>query len=115
MCTCFFPAGDVVGGSDDEDDDEQPAKKARKSSGIGGASSSKPKPRSKSRGSSEGGDGGSKQLKGFAKPQRISEELAAVSGMPEMSRGTLMKWLYAYVKEHDLYVSCGGRGRGWGA
>jgi hypothetical protein len=30
--------------------------------------------------------------------------------MPEMSRGTLMKWLYAYVKEHDLYVSRGWRG-----
>jgi chromatin remodeling complex protein RSC6 len=96
-----------MGGSDDDDGEEQPAKKARKSSGSGGASSSKPKPRSKSGGSSEGGDGAGKQLKGFAKPQRISEELAAVTGQAEMSRGTLMKWLYAYIKEKDLYVGCG--------
>jgi hypothetical protein len=98
------------GGSDDDDAEQQPAKKARKSSGDGSASSSrpkpKPKPRAKSRGSSEGGDDGAKkELRGFAKPKRISEELAAVTGQPEMSRGTLMKWLYAYAKEKDLYVS----------
>ncbi|WIA29142.1 hypothetical protein OEZ86_011653 [Tetradesmus obliquus] len=94
----------MAAGSDDDDDDDaeqQPAKKARNSSGSGGASASKPKP--KPRAKSAGSEGGEKVLKGFAKPQRISEELAAVTGQPEMSRGTLMKWLFAYIKEKDLY------------
>lgn len=98
----------MAAGSDDDDDDDaeqQPAKKARNSSGSGGASASKPKP--KPRAKSAGSEGGEKVLKGFAKPQRISEELAAVTGQPEMSRGTLMKWLFAYIKEKDLYVSAG--------
>jgi hypothetical protein len=104
MCLCLADALQGHGGSSDDDDSEQqPAKKAR--SGSASSSKPKPRPRSKSRGSSEGGDGAKKELKGFAKPQRISDDLAAATGQAEMSRGSLTKWLYAYAKEKDLYVS----------
>ncbi|KAF6266659.1 SWIB/MDM2 domain-containing protein [Scenedesmus sp. NREL 46B-D3] len=97
-----FSRDAIMGGGSDDESEQQPAKKARTSGGAG-SSKPKPKPRAKAKGSSEGGDGAKKELKGFAKPQRISDELAAVTGQPEMSRGTLMKWLFAYIKEKDLY------------
>lgn len=69
-------------------------------------------PKRKKARSSKAADG-EKKLTGYAKPQKVSEELAAVTGEAEMSRGSVVKWLYAYAKEHDLFVSGQGTVDGW--
>lgn len=77
------------------------------------APASKPRPTKRPKKASSDGDGdddedegSGKKRKGtgYGKPLPLSDALAAACGKPEMTRGELVKWVYAYVKEHDLKV-----------
>ena len=46
---------------------------------------------------------------GFSIPKKLSEDLADICGVEEASRGTCMKYLFAYIKEHGLKDSEDGR------
>jgi hypothetical protein len=73
----------------------------------GGSCKPRPAKRKKAASDDDEDDEGAKAKRkptGFAAPQPISEELAAAVGKEQMSRGEFMKWLYAYVAEHNLKV-----------
>lgn len=39
---------------------------------------------------------------GLTKEHKLSAELAAIVGHPKLSRGQVIKYLWAYIKEHKL-------------
>lgn len=39
---------------------------------------------------------------GITKKYKLSADLAAITGFPELSRGQVIKYLWAYIKQHNL-------------
>ena len=46
---------------------------------------------------------------GLTEPKKLSDDLADICGVEEASRGSCMKYLFAYIKEHGLKDSEDGR------
>lgn len=47
-----------------------------------------------------------KQPRGIMRPRRISPEMQALVGVPEISRTQALKQIWAYIKENNLQVKC---------
>ncbi|KAK8562850.1 hypothetical protein V6N13_018588 [Hibiscus sabdariffa] len=47
-------------------------------------------------------DTGSRKLRGIMKPRRVSPEMQALVGVPEIPRTEVLKQIWAYIKEHNL-------------
>ncbi|GMJ00591.1 hypothetical protein like AT2G14880 [Hibiscus trionum] len=45
---------------------------------------------------------GPRTPRGITKPRRVSPEMQAVVGVPEISRTQALKQIWAYIKEHNL-------------
>lgn len=39
---------------------------------------------------------------GITKKYKLSDDLAAITGFSELSRGQVIKYLWAYIKQHNL-------------
>ncbi|KAE8716734.1 hypothetical protein F3Y22_tig00110109pilonHSYRG00089 [Hibiscus syriacus] len=47
-------------------------------------------------------DTGSRKPRGIMKPRRVSPEMQALVGVPEIPRTEVLKQIWAYIKEHNL-------------
>ncbi|KAH7575372.1 hypothetical protein ACOSP7_005080 [Xanthoceras sorbifolium] len=45
---------------------------------------------------------GTRKPRGITKPQRVSPEMEAIVGVPEIPRTQALKQIWAYIKEHNL-------------
>ena len=45
---------------------------------------------------------GQREPRGITKPRRISPEMQALVGVPEIPRTQALKQIWAYIKEHNL-------------
>ncbi|OMO63335.1 hypothetical protein COLO4_32550 [Corchorus olitorius] len=45
---------------------------------------------------------GTRQPRGIMKPRRVSPEMQALVGVPEISRTQALKQIWAHIKEHNL-------------
>lgn len=80
--------------------ESQASKKSRGAYGVtAGGNGRQSDPKGSAKGRKKGGRGGGK---GFAKPLKVSAELADFLGSPEISRQELTKFMWAYFKENDL-------------
>eukprot|EP00878_Enallax_costatus_P013826 GHUV01014461.1.p1 GENE.GHUV01014461.1~~GHUV01014461.1.p1 ORF type:complete len:188 (+),score=69.96 GHUV01014461.1:577-1140(+) len=86
---------DSSAAASDEEPKQRPAKKPK-------ATSSTSSSKAAANGKSKGDDEKPRTASGFAKPLRLSDELAAATGETEMSRGAVQKWLFEYAKKNDL-------------
>ncbi|XP_004511300.1 upstream activation factor subunit UAF30 [Cicer arietinum] len=42
------------------------------------------------------------KVRGIMKPRKVSPEMAAIVGVPEISRTQALKYIWAYIKENNL-------------